>query len=310
MERIEKTGDGRRLDLLLSGGALSRSQAARLIRDGQARVNGVVADKPSFIPKIGDIVVIDLPEPEESAAKGEDIPICLLYEDAAMAVVVKPAGLVVHPAAGNPTGTLVNALVFHLDRLSGIGGQKRPGIVHRLDKDTSGLMLVAKNDRAHLALSQALAQRKIEKLYLARVAGTLREEAGEMIGAIGRSPRDRKKMAVVPGGRPARTAWRLLKQDPRSALALVRLHTGRTHQIRVHFSHAGHPVLGDPLYAFRDTPGAPRLMLHAWSLAFAHPISGVPLRFTAPPDACFGAPGDEELERAAQWLAGMPAART
>ncbi|HPY95509.1 MAG TPA: RluA family pseudouridine synthase, partial [Clostridia bacterium] len=278
MAKLVKIGDGSRLDLLLGGEGLSRSQAARLIREGQATVNGVVVLKPSFIADIGDEVALNLPEAREYAVEAEDIPISLLYEDEALAVVNKPAGLVVHPAAGNEHGTLVNALLHRLDSLSGIGGQKRPGIVHRLDKDTSGLMLVAENDRAHQALSQALAKRQIEKHYLAVAAGRMKEEAGRYDGPIARSPKDRKKMAVVPGGRDALTLWRLVRQDADSALVLIRLITGRTHQIRVHFSAAHHPVLGDPLYGHKNLPPAPRLMLHACAVAFEHPVSGERLR--------------------------------
>ncbi len=306
MNMIIKTGDGKRLDVLLAGGELSRSQAARLIRDSLVSVNGIVVNKPSFIPNCGAEVVLCLPEAVESGNSAEDIPISILYEDEAMAVICKPAGLVVHPAAGNPSGTLVNALLFHLNSLSGIGGEKRPGIVHRLDKDTSGLMLVAKNDRAHLALSAALAGRKIIKHYLAVVAGQMKEEKGEMNGPIGRSQKDRKKMAVVPGGREALTRWQLIRQDEQSALVLVQLLTGRTHQIRVHFSHAHHPVLGDPLYGFKGMPKAPRLMLHAWSLMFEHPITCKRMRFTAMPEECFHALGEAELLRfAAQTHEGI-----
>ncbi len=297
MNKINRTGNGTRLDLLLADGDLSRSQAARLIRDGQVSVNGIVVNKPSFIPIIGAEVVLSLHEAADSGNLAEDIPISILYEDEEMAVICKPAGLVVHPAAGNPSGTLVNALLFHLTSLSGIGGEKRPGIVHRLDKDTSGLMLVAKNDRAHLALSSALSERRIIKHYLAVVAGQMKEEKGEMNGTIGRSRKDRKKMAVVPGGREALTRWRLVRQDGQSALVLIHLLTGRTHQIRVHFSHAYHPVLGDPLYGFKGMPKAPRLMLHAWSLAFEHPITGKRMRFTAMPETSFQAPQEADLLR-------------
>ena len=296
MKEIRAQGDGQtRLDLLLASGSLSRSQAARLIKEGQVTVEGKIITQPSLKPSAGEAVCLTLPKATQTANQPENIPLSLLYEDEALAVVVKPAGLVVHPAAGNPTGTLVNALLYHLDSLSGIGGEKRPGIVHRLDKDTSGLMLVAKNDQAHLALSQALAKRQIEKHYLARVAGQMKEAQGRMDGPIARSPKDRKKMAVVPDGREALTLWRLVSQDEKSALVMIRLITGRTHQIRVHFSQAHHPVLGDPVYGHKGLPPAPRLMLHAWSLGFSHPVTGEPMAFTAPPEACFGAPGKEEL---------------
>jgi 23S rRNA pseudouridine1911/1915/1917 synthase len=296
MSEIRARGSGERLDVLLAAQGLSRSQAARLIREGRARVKGIVVTKPSFIPNIGDEVVLNRPEPLKSEAQAEDIPICVLYEDEALAVVDKPAGLVVHPAAGKPDGTLVNALLFHLDSLSGIGGQKRPGIVHRLDKDTSGLMLIAKNDRAHLALSRALAQREIKKHYLAVVAGQMKEAAGFYDGPIARSPRDRKKMAVVPGGRDALTHWRLVRQDEKSALVLIRLVTGRTHQIRVHFSNAHHPVLGDPIYGHKGLPAAPRLMLHACALGFTHPVTQEPMVFTAMPEAAFGVTDEDTLK--------------
>lgn len=296
MKEVIKTANGERLDTLLSGGGLSRSQAARLIKEGQARVNGVVVLKPSFVANTGDKVALTLPEATETVLEAEDIPINLVYEDEALAVIAKPAGLVVHPGAGQSSGTLVNALLYRLDGLSGIGGEKRPGIVHRLDKDTSGLMMVAKNDQAHLALSRALSERQIEKHYLAVIAGTMKEEEGRYDGPIGRSPKDRKKMAVVPGGREALTLYKTVRQDEKSALVLIRLMTGRTHQIRVHFSSAHHPVLGDPIYGFKGMPPAPRLMLHAWSLGFQHPISGKMMRFTAPPDPVFGAPGQKELE--------------
>jgi 23S rRNA pseudouridine1911/1915/1917 synthase len=295
MRGIHKTGNGRRLDQLLADENLSRSQAARLIREGQARVNGKVVIKPSYIALIGENVEILYPEPQNSRLEAENIPISILYEDEALAVVCKPAGLVVHPAAGNPSGTLVNALLFRLTSLSGIGGEKRPGIVHRLDKDTSGLMLVAKNDRAHAALSAALANRSITKHYLACVEGQLSGIRGEMDGPIARSRKDRKKMAVLPEGRPALTRWKLVRQDPGSALVLIHLITGRTHQIRVHFSQAHHPVLGDVIYGGSKSNKPPRLLLHAWSLTFEHPLMGELMRFTAPPDEIFHAPDEAAL---------------
>ena len=296
MKEIRLTGDGSsRLDVLLASGELSRSQAARLIREGQVQVGGRAVTQPAFRPEAGAPVLLHLPEARETDNQPEDIPLHILYEDEALAVVNKPAGLVVHPAAGNPSGTLVNALLFHLDSLSGIGGEKRPGIVHRLDKDTSGLMLVAKNDQAHLILSRMLAKREIEKHYLAVVAGQMREAHGRMNGPIGRNQKDRKKMAVLPGGREALTLWHLVHQDEKSALVLIRLITGRTHQIRVHFAAAHRPVLGDPLYGHKGLPHAPRLMLHAWSLAFSHPVTGQPMAFNAPPEAAFKAPDERTL---------------
>ena len=322
MPEIRYEGREERLDKLLVSGTLTRSRAAALIHEGQVTVNGIVVDHPSFKPKNGDIVAVNIPETEDTANIAEDIPITLLYEDESLAVVIKPCGMVVHPAAGNETGTLVNALLFalpdlsgiggvrrpgvvhpaagnesgtlvnallyHLDSLSGIGGEKRPGIVHRLDKDTSGLLIVAKDDQAHAALSRQLSERQMEKHYLALAAGQMKGSEGSIDLAIGRSLKDRKKMAPRPDGRSALTHWTLLEQRSDRALLDVRLVTGRTHQIRVHMAAIGHPVLGDPLYAARGTPKAGRLMLHAWRLKFTHPRTGEELRFEAPPDESFG----------------------
>ena len=288
MPEIRYEGREERLDKLLVSGTLTRSRAAALIHEGQVTVNGLVVDHPSFKPKYGDIVAVNIPETEDTANIAEDIPITLLYEDESLAVVIKPCGMVVHPAAGNESGTLVNALLYHLDSLSGIGGEKRPGIVHRLDKDTSGLLIVAKDDQAHAALSRQLSERQMEKHYLALAAGQMKGSEGSIDLAIGRSLKDRKKMAPRPDGRSALTHWTLLEQRSDRALLDVRLVTGRTHQIRVHMAAIGHPVLGDPLYAARGTPKAGRLMLHAWRLKFTHPRTGEELRFEAPPDESFG----------------------
>ena len=288
MPEIRYEGREERLDKLLVSGTLTRSRAAALIHEGQVTVNGIVVDHPSFKPKFGDIVAVNIPETEDTANIAEDIPITLLYEDESLAVVIKPCGMVVHPAAGNESGTLVNALLYHLDSLSGIGGEKRPGIVHRLDKDTSGLLIVAKDDQAHAALSRQLSERQMEKHYLALAAGQMKGSEGSIDLAIGRSLKDRKKMAPRPDGRSALTHWTLLEQRSDRALLDVRLVTGRTHQIRVHMAAIGHPVLGDPLYAARVTPKAGRLMLHAWRLKFTHPRTGEELRFEAPPDESFG----------------------
>ena len=285
------TGDGSRLDVLLSGGGeLSRSRAAELVRQGMVTVDGKAETKPSVKPAPGAEICLTMPETRPAAVEAQDIPLQVLYQDAHLAVVVKPCGMVVHPAAGNPDGTLVNALLFHLDSLSGIGGEARPGIVHRLDKDTSGLLLVAKDDKTHQALSEDLAARRMEKHYYAVVAGVMKEESGVIDAPIGRSHTDRKKMAVVPEGRPARTEWLVVRQDADRALLDIHLITGRTHQIRVHMASIHHPVLGDPIYGHKGLPKVPRLMLHAWSLSFTHPATGERMTFTAPPEPCFGAP--------------------
>ncbi len=283
-------GSGERLDLLLAAEGLSRSRAAALIRQGQARVDGKVEMHPSYKPKLGSEVELNIPDAAESGNLAEDIPLSILYEDASLAVVVKPCGMVVHPAPGNERGTMVNALLFHLGSLSGIGGEKRPGIVHRLDKDTSGLLLVAKDDAAHTSLSAQLAARQVEKRYLAVVAGVFPREEGEVDAPIARSLSDRKRMAVRPDGRPALTRWRVLRRWEDRTLLDIRLVTGRTHQIRVHLSSISHPVLGDRVYAPKSAPKAGRLMLHACVLGFRHPVTGESLRFTAPPDPSFGVP--------------------
>lgn len=288
MSEIRVWGTGERLDKLLSYDGLSRSRAAALIKQGQASVNGKVVIQPSFCPKNTDEVVLSVVEPEDTSIKGEDIPITILYEDESLAVVVKPYGMVVHPAAGNESGTLVNALIYQLGILSGIGGERRPGIVHRLDKDTTGLLIVAKDDQAHAELSRQLAQREIEKHYLALVAGQMKGMEGSIDVPLGRSLKDRKKIAVRPDGRSALTKWKLLAQHTDRALLDVELITGRTHQIRVHMNSIGHPVLGDPLYAMRGTPKAPRMMLHAWKITFIHPKTNEQLCFTAEPDESFG----------------------
>lgn len=283
------TGDGSRLDVLLSrDGALSRSRAAELIRSGAVAVNGKPERKPSCKPDPGAEIALDMPEVRPAAVEAQDIPLTVLYQDRHLAVVIKPAGMVVHPAAGNADGTLVNALLYHLDSLSGIGGEMRPGIVHRLDKDTSGLLLVAKDDATHAALSRDLSERKMEKHYYAVVAGVMKAPEGVIDAPIGRSHSDRKKMAVTPDGRPSRTEWRVVRQDGDRALLDIHLITGRTHQIRVHMSSIHHPVLGDPIYGHKSMPKAPRLMLHAYSLSFTHPATGERMTFTAPPEPCFG----------------------
>ncbi|MBR4331660.1 MAG: RluA family pseudouridine synthase [Clostridia bacterium] len=281
------TGDGERLDVILSkDGELSRSRAAALIKDGCVTVDGRTETKPAFKADAGAAIQLDMPEIKPAKAEAQDIPLEILYQDEHLAVVVKPCGMVVHPAAGNDDGTLVNALLFHLDSLSGIGGEMRPGIVHRLDKDTSGLLLVAKNDAAHAALSRQLSDREMEKHYRAIVYGKMKAPDGVIEKPIGRSKTDRKKMAVDENGRWAKTEWKVLREYPDRTLLDVHIITGRTHQIRVHMASIGHPVLGDALYGHKRMPDAPRLMLHAYSLAFTHPVTGERMQFTAPCPFC------------------------
>ena len=282
-EILTLTGTGVRLDVLVSASGLSRSRAAALIGEGCVTVNGLVIGKPSFKAPAGAEVKVTLPPVRDTEVLPENIPLSILYEDECLAVIEKPAGLVVHPAAGNESGTLVNALLYHLDALSGIGGERRPGIVHRLDKDTSGLMLVAKDDQAHLSLSAQLAARTMEKHYRAAVSGRMKEETGRIEKPIGRDPKDRKRMAVVPDGRYALTEWRVLGGfGPGGTLLDVHILTGRTHQIRVHMASIGHPVLGDPIYGGKHAPRADRLMLHACSLSFDHPRTGERMTFHSP----------------------------
>ena len=276
------TADGRRLDVLLSEqSGLTRSRIASLMEEGNVTVNGQTVTKAGLKAKPGPQVTLIIPAPKPAVPQAQDIPLTILYEDNNLAVVVKPCGMVVHPAAGNEDGTLVNALLHHLDSLGGIGGELRPGIVHRLDKDTSGLLLVAKNDAAQLALSEQLSARRMEKHYRALVEGNIREDSGRVEAAIARSKKDRKKMAVDEEGREAITEWTVLARGRGVTLLDVHILTGRTHQIRVHTKHIGHPVCGDPIYGSAKGAKVPRLMLHAYSLAFTHPATSERMTFTA-----------------------------
>jgi len=276
--------------------ALSRMRLKALIQQGNVRLGGVTITEPSHRVKPGDAIRIELPPPVPAAPEPQAIALDIVYEDDELLVLDKPAGLVVHPAPGNPDRTLVNALLAHLgDRLSGIGGVRRPGIVHRLDKDTSGLLVVAKTERAHAHLSEAFARRDVERAYLALTWGRPRPARGEIEGAIGRDPRNRKRMAVVArGGKAALTRYVTLAAFGDAASLLeCRLATGRTHQIRVHLASIGHALLGDPVYgrvtaarraalppaAARLLSGLGRQALHACLLGFTHPASGERLRF-------------------------------
>lgn len=287
---VEKEDAGSRLDVFLSKRVeLTRSRLENLIKEKCVCVNGRVEKKPSFSLKEGQWVELELPEIKAPTVEAEDIPLPVIYQDEDLAVVLKPSGMVVHPAAGNPSGTMVNALLHHLSGLSGIGGQMRPGIVHRIDKDTSGLLLVAKNDKSHVALSQQIKEHSVQRAYLAIVLGTIKQEEGDIEGPIGRHPNDRKKMAIVPGGREAHTHYRVLERLNGASLIEARLTTGRTHQIRVHMASIGHPVAGDPVYGPRkgNISTHSGQLLHAYKLGFRHPSDGRELCFEAPPEMEF-----------------------
>ena len=275
---------GVRLDTFLSAdGALTRSQAARLIAEGRVRVNGKPAAKSARLSG-GETVTVDVPQLRETALPPQDIPLDVVYEDDDVIVVNKPTGLVVHPAPGHPDGTLVNALLHHCgDSLSGIGGEKRPGIVHRIDRDTSGLIIAAKNDAAHLALSAQLKDHSLSRTYECLVTGNMKQDSGTVDAPIGRSSADRKKMAVVPTGRRAVTHWEVIARYPGVTHLRCRLETGRTHQIRVHMAYIGHPILGDTVYgAKKPVPGLTGQCLHAAGLRFVHPRTGEPVELHCP----------------------------
>ena len=268
--------------LLSEAAGISRSRAAALMEEGCCLLEGGVCRKAGAKPPAGKEIRLTVPEPKDPVPQAEDIPLDILWEDGDLAVVVKPRGMVVHPAAGHSEGTLVNALLGNLDELSGIGGEKRPGIVHRLDKDTSGVMMVAKNDETQAELSRMLKDREIEKHYLALVEGLMKEKEGRIEAPIGRSKKDRKKMAVDPEGRDAVTEWRVIAEGKQCTLLDVHILTGRTHQIRVHMRSIQHPVCGDPLYGFEKGVKAPCLMLHARSLRFRHPRTKEEKTYLAP----------------------------
>jgi len=286
-----------RLDVFLHDRfpCVSRNALQRLIREGAIRVNDQVV-KPTHRPRCGETIRIEWPAPKPATVEARELPLEVLYEDDALLVLNKAAGMVVHPAAGTENDTLVNALLHHCrGQLSGIGGVARPGIVHRLDQDTSGVMVVAKHDAAHLALSYQFAHRQVEKIYHALVCGALTPSAGEINAAIARHPTHRKVMAVREGGRSARTTYRTLEALAEATWVEVQLHTGRTHQIRVHFKYLGFPLVGDATYGKRQNVRleeltgyrAARQLLHSRRLAFTHPTAGGRMRFEAPLPADF-----------------------
>jgi len=291
---IDRSYPNERLDAFLRRQfpTLSRGAIQRLIEQGHITINAKPT-KATHTPRAGEVVRIEIPEAKPAEAKAEDIPLEIIYEDKSLLVLNKPAGIVVHPAVGNEEHTLVNALLHHCaGELSGIGGVARPGIVHRLDKETSGCLVVAKNDEAHVALSAQFAGRTVEKIYVAIVCGVLPRDEGNIRAAIARHPTHRKRMAVHDNddGRPAHTGYRVIERLNQATLVEAELHTGRTHQIRVHFQHLGFPVAGDDTYGQRQTKKlaelthyeAPRVLLHAHKLAFTHPRTGKKAKFTAP----------------------------
>lgn len=272
--RASEESKNQRLDAFLASSldGLTRSQATRLIESGEVAVNGRAVSK-SYKLAGGEDIAVTLPEPEPVEAVPQDIPLDVVYEDADVIVVNKPSGMVVHPAPGHPDGTLVNALLYHCaGTLSGIGGALRPGIVHRIDRDTSGLIIAAKNDAAHQYLSTQLADHTLARTYECIVVGALREDRGTVDAPIARHPTDRKRMAVVAGGREAVTHWEVIARYPGYTHVRCRLETGRTHQIRVHMAYIGHPILGDTVYgAKKEVPGLTGQCLHAVGLRFLHP---------------------------------------
>ncbi len=283
----------KRLDLFLSEQTeeLTRSRLKKLIEEGHAQINGVTTQKAGESVKAGDSVTLTVPEAVEYAVQAEDIPIDILYQDDDFAIVDKPRGMTVHIGNGVTSGTLVNALLFALDNLSGVGGVLRPGIVHRIDKDTTGLLVVAKNDGAHASLAKQIAEKSCKRTYYALLEGCLKEECGRVETDIGRHPTERLKMAVLPAGRGKRavTDFQVVARfGGEFTLCKFELQTGRTHQIRVHAKHLGHPVAGDPVYGFKKQKiKADGQLLHAYRLELTHPTRGERMTFTTPLPADF-----------------------
>ncbi len=285
----EESSAGMRIDLFLSGQSddLTRNRVQKLVENSLVMVNAEICDDKNYRIKAGDQVIISLAAPEEAAARPEDIALDIIYEDKDLLVINKKRGMVVHPAPGHPDGTLVNALLGHCKDLSGIGGVVRPGIVHRLDKDTSGLLIVAKNDYAHNSLAEQLKARTLKRVYFALVCGRVVPQRGRIEAPVGRHLKHRKKMAIIAGGRDAVTRYRVIKHFKRYSLLKIKLETGRTHQIRVHMTHIGFPVVGDPLYGPGNHGELPNDLaspqaLHARALSFDHPRTGVKMNFSAP----------------------------
>ena len=278
-----------RLDKFISDNSdISRSYAVKLIEDGCITLNGNLVTKKTKV-SVGDVVAVNLPEPQEIEAQPENIPLDIVYEDDSVIVVNKPQGMVVHPAAGNTTGTLVNGLLYHCT-LSSINGAIRPGIVHRIDKDTSGLLVVAKTNDAHESLSSQLKERKALRKYVCIVHGNIKEDEGTIDKPIGRHPTDRKRMAIIDGGREALTHYKVLERFGAYTYVECTLETGRTHQIRVHMASIGHNIAGDPVYGIKkDRDNGKGQLLHAKTIGFSHPKTGELMQFSSEPPQEFNA---------------------
>ncbi len=282
---VNENDKGKRLDIYIAENfnELSRTMIKKLIESNNILVNDK-SEKVSYKVQANDNISIDVPEARETKLKAQEIPLDIIYEDSDIIVVNKPKGMVVHPANGNPDGTLVNAILsICKNSLSGIGGELRPGIVHRLDKDTSGLIIVAKNDKAHINMSEQIKERKVKKTYIALVRGNVPEEEATINMPIGRSTKDRKKMAVTKNGKQAITHFKVLKRYSKYTLLEIKIETGRTHQIRVHMAEIGYPVVGDAVYSNgKNEFGIEGQMLHAYKLEFMHPITNKHMELTAP----------------------------
>lgn len=286
MEIIVKEA-GQRLDKVVADlTELSREKAKEGIKKGTVLVNGKSV-KAKYNVKIGDIIYYEIPKEEVLQCEAEDIPIDIIYEDEDLAVVNKPQGMVVHPSVGHSSGTLVNALMYHIKDLSSINGIIRPGIVHRIDKDTSGLLMIAKNDTSHQALAKELKDKKALRQYIALVHGNIKNDKGIIDAPIGRSEKDRKKQAVTEKGKEAITRFRVLERFGEYTLVELKLETGRTHQIRVHMAYIGHPLAGDPIYGPKRTLVGKGQFLHAKTLGFTHPKKGEIMTFETPVPSIF-----------------------
>ena len=283
IEKIIADIDGDRIDKFVSDKLdISRSRVQKLIEDGNITIDGKLAKSSSKVES-GQVIMVEIPELIPLEVKAEEIPLDILYEDDDVIVVNKPKGMVVHPANGNYTGTLVNAIMAHCkDNLSGINGVIRPGIVHRIDKDTSGVLVIAKNDKAHLHLATQLKEHSMKRVYIAIARGIFKEETGTINAPIGRNPKDRKKMGIIANGRHAVTHYKVLKQLEDAAILEVKLETGRTHQIRVHMAYINHPLLGDTVYSSgKNKYGFTGQALHAKILGFIHPSTGKYMEFSS-----------------------------